>query len=147
MTFEVGLFASACLAVFRQAMIKHFIERRTQMTYYYYIASDKPLQIFDGQISDCWPVDDMDGLIPECKLPIQLEMISTEKEQVFKQLYGFLQVHFKNYPKSTVQIIHYLNSNIEDCPITKKATIIFENIGAARQLMLDVGEMMTINKK
>lgn len=114
------------------------------MSYYYYIASDKPLHIFDGQISRCWPVDDIEGLIPECEVPIQLEMISTEKEQVFKQLYGFLQSHFKRHPSSTVQIVHYLNSSIEDCPIKKNSSIIFKNIGAARQLMLDVGEMMTI---
>jgi len=116
------------------------------MTYYYYIASDKQIQFAEGQL-DAWQVDnDIEDYVEGFDVPIQLEMYSPEKEKELFPLYLCIKYHFERFPTSTVQIANYLSSNIEDCTIDKKKTIQLKKLTEPKQLALDIGELITIQK-
>lgn len=114
------------------------------MTYYYYIAADRPFKFSEGQL-DAWQVDrDIEDYIDGFDVPIQLEMFSPEKEKELFPLILCIKYHFEHFPTSTVQIANYLNSNIEDCTIDKKKSIHLKDLTDPKQLALDVGELITI---
>lgn len=114
------------------------------MTYYYYIAADRPIKFSEGQL-DAWPVDDeMNNYIKGFDFPIQFEMFSPEKEKELLPLFSCLKYHFEREPTSTVQIANYLSSNIEDCTIDKKKSIPLKVLTHPKQLALEVGELLTI---
>lgn len=115
------------------------------MTYYYYIASDKGIQFVEGQL-DAWQVDSIEYDIEGFDVPIQLEMLSPEKEKELLPLFLCIKYHFERFPTSTVQIANYLSSNIEDCKINMNKMIPFKKLTEPRQLALDVGELVTIRK-
>ena len=114
------------------------------MTYYYYIAADQPFKFSEGQI-DAWQVDcDIEDYIDGFDVPIQLEMLSPEKERELFALLLCIKYHFEHFATSTVQIANYLNSNIEDCTIDKKKSIHLKELTDPKQLALGVGELITI---
>lgn len=73
-------------------------------------------------------------------------MYSPEKKKELFPLYLCIKYHFERYPTSTVQIANYLSSNIEDCTINKKTTIQLKKLIEPEQLVLGVGELITIQK-
>ena len=113
------------------------------MTDYYYIGSDKTLDLVEGRL-DAWYTEGVEEFIHEFDVPIQLEMYSPEKSQELFPLYLFVKYHFERYPTSTIQIANYLNSNIEDCHIHQKKTLMLKDLTEAGQLLLETGELITI---
>jgi len=113
------------------------------VTDYYYIGSDKALHLVEGRL-DAWNTENIEEFIHEFDVPIQLEMYSPEKPQELFQLYLFVKYHFDRYPTSTIQIANYLNSNIEECHIHRKKTLLLRDLREPEQLLLETGELVTI---
>lgn len=112
------------------------------MTHYYYIASDKKLGLGNGTL-DFVPTD---YSIPGFDYPVQLEVLSLEKDWELMALLQYIRNHTAPHKECTIQIAHLLNSNRVELKVYEKSKILLRNIVDPKQLLLKEGHLLTIKK-
>lgn len=116
------------------------------MTYYTYIAADIPLkpEQYNEHIFD---LEQSDQHIKGFELPIQLEIYNgvTEKREL-RSLLAFIQQQTQGHKRCTFQIALLVNSNREPFLITEKKHIQLHKINSEQDLLLEEGQLLTIEK-
>ena len=114
------------------------------MTYYYYLASDKKMEIGNGSI-DFTETDNQ--TIPGFDYPVQLEIYNgIEKERELRELLQYIHNHTAPYKACVVQVANLLNSNKIELKVKKKSKKLLHEIVDANQLLLEEGHLLTIIK-
>ncbi|PIC70107.1 hypothetical protein CSV77_10115 [Sporosarcina sp. P16b] len=114
------------------------------MTNYYYLASDQKLGSGNASLgfidTDAW-------LIPGFDYPVQREIINgVEKGWELRELLQYIRNHTAPYDVCTVQIANLLNSNRVELKIQKKSNLLLHEIVDPKQLLLQEGHLLTVNK-
>lgn len=112
------------------------------MTYYYYIASDKKLGLGNGTLDFV----ETDYGIPGFDYPVQLEILSLEKEWELQALLQYIHNHTAPYKVCTVQIANLLNSNRVDLKVREKSKLLLHHIVDPKQLLLEERQLLIIKK-
>lgn len=115
------------------------------MTNYYYLASDQLMKLGSGSIDF---TESDPGMIPGFDYPIQLEVYNgIEKHSELRELLQYIHNHMARYEVCTVQIANLLNSNLVDLRVHNKYKVLLDEITDPKQLLLQEGDLLTIEKQ
>ncbi|WP_438297460.1 hypothetical protein [Sporosarcina sp. FA15] len=114
------------------------------MTNYYYLASDKIMRLGNGSVDF---TETHAGVIPGFDYPIQLEIYNgIEKERESRELLQYIRNHTAPYKACTMQVANLLNSNKVELRVQKKHKLLLHEIIDPKQLLLQEGHLLTIEK-
>ena len=114
------------------------------MTNYYYLASDKKMRLGNGSVDF---TESDAGVIPGFDYLIQLEIFNgVEKEWELRELLQYVRNHTAPYKACTVQVANLLNSNKVELRVQKKLKLLLHEIVDPKQLLLQEGQLLTIEK-
>lgn len=112
------------------------------MTYYYYIAADIKLTT-DVQLDIDQSFEQLKGF----EFPIQLEIYNgINKEREARILLEYITRQAEKHKRCTFQIANLINSNRVPFKITEKKQVQLHKIKAPSELILEEGQLLTINK-
>ncbi|RDW17435.1 hypothetical protein [Oceanobacillus chungangensis] len=113
------------------------------MTHYYYLASDKKMELGNGSIDYL----ETDEIIPGFDYPVQLEIMNgLEKECELRELLQYIRNHTVPFKVCTVQIANLINSNKVELKVREESKILLHEIVNPKQLLLEEGHLLTIKK-
>lgn len=114
------------------------------MTNYYYLASDQKMGLGNGSLD---MTEAEVETIPGFDFPVQVEIVNgVEKAWELRELLQYIQNHMAPYKTCTVQVSNLLNSNRVELKVQKKSNILLHEITESRQLFVQEGQLLTINK-
>lgn len=114
------------------------------MTNYYYLASDQKLGLGNTSL-DFTEIEPW--MIPGFDYPVQVEIFNgVKKEWELRELLQYIRNYTASYPVCTVQIAHLLNSDQVELKVQKKSNLLWNEIVNPKQLLLQEGHLLTINK-
>ncbi|MEK3906766.1 hypothetical protein [Oceanobacillus sp. FSL K6-0127] len=130
------------------------------MTYYYYLASDIPLQKgyyydegfhlnFNNSTShdEILTLEKSDEHIKGFDYPIQIEIFNgVEQEEELQKLLYYIQEQTASYKVCSVQIAKLINSNKIKFKVKEKSKLLLHEITNPKQLLLSEGHLITIKK-
>lgn len=114
------------------------------MTNYYYLASDQKLGLGNASLDF---IETEPWMIPGFDYPVQREIINgVEKEWELRELLQYIRNNTASHKVCTVQVAHLLNSDEVELRIQKKSSLQLHEIVDPKQLLLQEGHLLTINK-
>lgn len=114
------------------------------MTNYYYLASDQKLGLGNASLdfieTEPWMISGFD-------YPVQREIFNgVEKEWELRELLQYIRNCTAPHKVCTVQVAHLLNSDQVELKVHKKSNLQLHEIVDPKQLLLQEGHLLTINK-
>ncbi|MBO1911386.1 hypothetical protein [Sporosarcina sp. 6E9] len=114
------------------------------MTNYYYLASDQKLGLGNASLDF---VETEPWMIPGFYYPVQREIFNgVEKAWELRELLQYIRNYTAAHKVCTVQVAHLLNSNLVELRVQKKSNLQLHEIVDPKQLLLQEGHLLTINK-
>lgn len=114
------------------------------MTYYYYLASDQKLGRGNASLEF---VETEPWIIPGFDYPVQREIVNgVEKGWQLRELLQYIRNYTAPYEVCTVQVAHLLNANHVELKVQRKSSLLLKEIVDPKQLILQEGHLLTINK-
>ena len=116
------------------------------MTYYYYIAAD--IELSKESIRNVYlDIDESEERIKGFDFPLQLEIYNgIDREREARILLDYIMQQAEGHKRCTFQIANLVNSNRVPFKITGKKHAQLHKIKSPAELILEEGQLLTIEK-